>query len=270
MLTMLILILSASCTISPHKYGKAPFYSYVNSQKSELVATKKINILLLPVTDSRSHPAELGATGYYTIESPPNYWGKMYSFQVDNRLLFLYYFTEPVSEIVRKIIQSELKSFGYNVLLYNDTKDVAVHKNNSFFFKVDLLEFLCVEHDKRFRTTYSFAVSLNTVLMDGTGKIVARNQFRHSPPGEARHPMTSYNFDEKGNLLINRCLPQVLKDIAIWIDNNLSKDKPKDSEDAGEANMVTKKLEKLKEMKEKGLITEEEYQNKRKEILKMF
>ena len=259
---MFVLILFANC--SPrHIHIKAPDYPSSIISNSQLNVANKISILLLPVSDARNVHR--------------NYWGQGGA--------WYYYFTEPISEIVKKAIQTELINYGYDVLLCDEIQRKSLHSNlpeksNPFYLRIHATEFLGNSQEKSVHAlapsvfnydVSQFSITLNAILIDGKGEAFARNQFNHSERIVKSAFLASHNADDRATYLMTRTLPKVLKNIIIWIDNNLSvRFKDLDKKQPVDEEKIFKKLEELKEMKEKGLITEDEYHKKKKEILRKF
>jgi hypothetical protein len=253
-LTILTIILFVLAKCSPNVVTKSPDYprSIGSNNSNQFPPDKKINILLLPVSDSRN--------------LPPNYVGRN-----DARLV---YYTETVSIIVRKAIQTELTNYGYDVLLCDEIKDRSPQEDKVFYLKASIQEFLADWEVKTFHSVKPISITLNTSLIDSKGTVIARNQFndmirRVSVMGGPK--IATADAKKHCSYLISDVLPRVLDKMMLWINDNLTMDhKGKNVKKKIYEEKIVNKLEQLKEMRDKELITEEEYQIKRKEILKSF
>ena len=253
-LTILTIILFVLAKCSPSVVTKPPDYprSIGSNNSNQFTPDTKINILLLPVSDSRN--------------LPPNYVGR-------NEARLVYY-TETVSIVVRKAIQTELINYGYAVLLCDEIKDRSPQEAKAFYLKVSIQEFLADWQVKTFHNVKPISITLNTLLIDSKGTVIARNQFNNMirrVSVSVGPKIASADAKKHCSYLISDMLPKVLDKMMLWINDNLTMDhKGKDVRNKIYEEKIIDKLEQLKEIRDEKLITEEEYQIKRKEILKSF
>jgi hypothetical protein len=246
-LTVAIFFSFVLWSCSPYIYSPAPPYPHRSNFNKSSNLGNRVNIFLLPVSDSRNVPPKF-------IGQQP---GPLY-----------YYFTEPVSEIVRKAAQIELDNFGYKVSLCDEIMNISFYPGKSVYLKVNIQEFSANQFAGTFHSKFPFSIALNCILMNEKGYPFAKNTFSENGKKVTVFLETT-NVKNVSFYMVTDVLPKVLQDMTTWVNTNVMERPTPESQKTGEGQAL-KRLETLKELREKKLITEEEYNRTKIEILKSF